>query len=114
MTIVQALTSYSGRMSRFQFWNKGVAPLFFATVIPFAVLAVLYGPPLLITGWSAAFSIALLWFQLPLWVKRAHDRNHSAWFLLISLIPVIGWLWLFIELGFFRGNAGANRFGPSP
>lgn len=114
MTTLQALTSYSGRMGRSQFWSKGIAPLVLAAIIPFTVLAVLYGPPLLITGWSAAFSMGLLWFQLPLWVKRAHDRNHSAWFLLISLVPVIGWLWLFIELGFIRGNADANRFGPSP
>jgi uncharacterized membrane protein YhaH (DUF805 family) len=111
MTIVHALTSYSGRMSRQEFWGKGIAPLFLATIIPFIVLAVLYGPPLLISGWSAAFSMALLWFQLPVWVKRAHDRNHSGWLLLIWLVPVIGWLWLFVELGFMRGNPDGNRFG---
>jgi uncharacterized membrane protein YhaH (DUF805 family) len=45
-------------------------------------------------------------------IKRFHDRDKSGWFVLISFIPVIGPIWLLIELGFLRGSAGDNRFGP--
>lgn len=110
MTILHALTSYSGRMSPSEYWIKGMLPLFLATLPLAGVLTFFFGPPLIVEGWSVALSMALLSFDLPLCVKRAHDRNHSAWFLLILLIPVIGWLWLFIELGFVRGTQGANRF----
>jgi uncharacterized membrane protein YhaH (DUF805 family) len=48
------------------------------------------------------------------YVKRCHDRDHSGWFLLVGLIPVVGWIWLFIEVGCLRGTIGPNRFGPDP
>jgi hypothetical protein len=43
-------------------------------------------------------------------VKRYHDRGKSgAWFL-ICLIPYIGAIWQFVELGFLRGEAGTNKY----
>ena len=47
-------------------------------------------------------------------IKRCHDRNRTGWFVLIGLIPVIGGIWLLVELGCLRGISGANRFGPDP
>lgn len=47
-------------------------------------------------------------------IKRCHDRDRSGWFVLASLIPVVGPIWVLIELGFLRGTAGPNRFGPDP
>ena len=46
--------------------------------------------------------------------KRWQDRNKSAWWAFIHLVPVIGVLWTFVELGFFRGTTGKNRFGLDP
>lgn len=46
--------------------------------------------------------------------KRWHDRNKSAWWAFIHLVPIIGVLWTFVELGFFRGTTGKNRFGLDP
>ena len=43
--------------------------------------------------------------------KRWHDRNKSAWWAFIHLVPVIGVLWTFVECGFFKGTTGRNRFG---
>ena len=31
-----------------------------------------------------------------------------------DLVIVAIWLWFFIELGFFRGTAGPNAYGPDP
>jgi uncharacterized membrane protein YhaH (DUF805 family) len=33
---------------------------------------------------------------------------------LIVLIPIIGAIWILIELGFLVGTPGPNRFGPLP
>ncbi len=44
-------------------------------------------------------------------VKRWHDRNKSAWWAFIHLVPIIGSVWTFVECGFFRGTTGENRFG---
>jgi uncharacterized membrane protein YhaH (DUF805 family) len=74
---------------------------------PFAMLLPWVWGPLTAVG------IALLWTWICIFAKRCHDRNRSAWFLLLSLIPVVG-LWVFIELVFFRGSPDLNRFGPPP
>ena len=46
------------------------------------------------------------------YIKRFHDRDKSGWWVLIGLIPIIGGIWLLIELGFLKGTPGPNRFGP--
>jgi uncharacterized membrane protein YhaH (DUF805 family) len=43
-------------------------------------------------------------------VKRCRDRDHSGWFLLLGLIPILN-LWPLIELGFLAGTDGPNRYG---
>jgi uncharacterized membrane protein YhaH (DUF805 family) len=63
---------------------------------------------------SAIIGLVLLWPSLAVYTKRWHDRNKSGWWTLIALIPVIGGLWLLIELGFLKGTAGANQYGPDP
>jgi uncharacterized membrane protein YhaH (DUF805 family) len=55
-----------------------------------------------------------LWIGLVLSVKRWHDRNKSGWWVLVNLVPVVGWLWQLIECGFLRGTTGPNRFGQDP
>ncbi len=54
------------------------------------------------------------WATIAINVKRWHDRNKSGWWMLIYIIPMIGPLWFFIELGFLPGTDAANRFGPVP
>ena len=46
-------------------------------------------------------------------VKRCHDGDRSGWFLLLWLVPIVGQVWVLIELGFLPGTAGPNRFGPN-
>jgi uncharacterized membrane protein YhaH (DUF805 family) len=47
-------------------------------------------------------------------VARLHDRGHSAWWLLWMLVPVVGWILLFVQNGFLAGDGGPNRYGPAP
>lgn len=44
-------------------------------------------------------------------VKRWHDLDRSGWMVLVSFVPIIGFLVNLVCLGFLRGTAGANRFG---
>jgi uncharacterized membrane protein YhaH (DUF805 family) len=44
-------------------------------------------------------------------IKRWHDRDKSGWWMLITLVPIIGAIWLLIELGFLKGTPGPNQFG---
>ena len=46
-------------------------------------------------------------------VRRLHDTNHSGWWFLVGLIPVIGALML-LALMMRESDPGENRFGPNP
>jgi uncharacterized membrane protein YhaH (DUF805 family) len=46
-------------------------------------------------------------------VRRLHDSNRSGWWYFISLVPLIGGIWLFI-LTVLDGTPGPNRFGADP
>jgi uncharacterized membrane protein YhaH (DUF805 family) len=107
------LFSFQGRISRYQYWVLFIVPY---VVLAFAVFALdlITGMYDAKTGFgllSTIFSVLIIWPYLAIHVKRCHDRDRSGWFLLISLIPIVGAIWLFVELGCLRGSIGANRFG---
>lgn len=58
-------------------------------------------------------TLLCLYVSFVLAIKRAHDRNRSGWFVLLYLVPLVQ-LWPTIELLFFRGTVGPNRFGAVP
>jgi uncharacterized membrane protein YhaH (DUF805 family) len=118
------LFSFHGRISRSEYWVKGVLLfgllaciiLFIALVIDAALgnISQNYpndpndrGPIV----FFLFYAFLVLWPGLAIQVKRWHDRDKSGWFVLINLIPIVGAIWSFIELGFMRGTIGANRFG---
>lgn len=70
-----------------------------------------FGHVLNIIAWL--FSIFILIPGLAVSFRRIHDRGRSAWWLLLYIIPLIGWLVLFIM---FLGDSqpGPNRYGPNP
>lgn len=46
-------------------------------------------------------------------VRRLHDSDRTGWWLLISIVPMIGSLVLFVFM-IWAGTRGSNRFGPDP
>lgn len=46
-------------------------------------------------------------------VRRLHDTDRSGWWILISLIPLIGGIILLV-FTIIEGTKGDNRFGPDP
>lgn len=119
MNLVQLLFSFQGRIRRSHWWlgQLGVA-IVASIIVAIAAMAFgrgAYGAP---AGFGAiiAFVVYLvhLWIWLALNLKRYHDRDKSGWWVLIILIPVVGWIWQLIELGFLDGTPGSNKYGPSP
>ena len=110
------LFSFQGRISRYQYWVQ--------FILPYAVLAVVLSVIDVTTGMYSAqagvgllstiFYLLMIWPYLAIHVKRCHDRDRSGWFLLIALIPIVGGIWLFVDLGCLRGSVGDNRFGSDP
>lgn len=62
---------------------------------------------------SAIAGLALLLPSLAVTVRRLHDTDRSGWWVLISLIPLIGAIVLLFFLA-SKGTLGVNRFGQPP
>ncbi|HEU0164102.1 MAG TPA: DUF805 domain-containing protein [Thermomicrobiales bacterium] len=59
------------------------------------------------------FAIAaavLLLISLSVSARRWHDLGKSAWWSLISIVPIVGSLYVFVMLGFVAGSEGPNRY----
>lgn len=97
-----------GRLPRKAFWLYGVLTLLGLNLLLTVLLRVAGAPP---GGTDVAVNLLLLWPAIAVSVKRWHDRDKSGWWMLVNLIPLVGWIWALVENGFLPGSAGANRFG---
>lgn len=94
--------SYKGRVNRKRYLLSGLllTPIcLFAGFVPDS-----YGIIALV------FAIFGGYMGLMVSIKRAHDRNRSGHFCWLFLVPILS-LWPAIELMFFKGTSGTNRFG---
>jgi uncharacterized membrane protein YhaH (DUF805 family) len=133
----------SGRINRAKYWlslfKLSIAGLLGAVVL---FTAADLAAPLFVIMVIIVFVPWLLW-GLAIHTERLHDRDKSAWWLMIfCLIPgvlgqlaAVAWfagpagpllhyalalggfaltIWGFVEIGCLRGTAGSNTYGPDP
>lgn len=105
---------FSGRSHRKEFWMFVLFNIIIACVLGFIdnfVIGVPVGSNLgYLTG---AYSLITMIPCIALSVRRLHDTDHTGWWLLINIIPVLGffWLtWLFCK----ESDHAPNRFGAEP
>jgi uncharacterized membrane protein YhaH (DUF805 family) len=110
------LLSIQGRIPRSTYWLKFFLPAVVLGIIANVLDSVLgtsspegYGGVI-----SGLYGLVLIWPSIATGVKRLHDRDMSGWWMLIQLIPVIGFLFWLIVIGILKGTTGPNRFGPDP
>lgn len=105
------LLGVQGRLSRRTFWWVGVVGLGLAQLYLWALFDIAGTSPSFADGLSSAL---VLWPVIAVTAKRWHDRDRSAWWVLINLVPVLGTLWTLLQCGLLRGTDGPNRFGADP
>jgi len=106
--------SPQGRVNRKQLWLYLVLPAVVVSIILSIIDASIgtVDPESGLGLLSGLWSLIVLIPAIIVYIKRFHDRDKSGWWVLIGLIPIIGALWLLVELGFLKGTDGPNRFGP--
>lgn len=62
---------------------------------------------------NGIYTLAVLLPSLGVLARRLHDTNRSAWWILIGLVPVVGFIVL-IVFTVMEGNQGDNQYGPDP
>jgi uncharacterized membrane protein YhaH (DUF805 family) len=135
--------SFQGRMGRLGYWRAQLIGLVIASVIWVGglLLATSTGVGAFSAIGLAGWPIALL-IQVAALFRRLHDRNKSAWWLLIfyaspiavsamiqapgsarmpplllillALASLVIVVWCLVELGFLRGTRGPNKYGADP
>jgi len=68
---------------------------------------------IIFAGISGIIILLLLIPALAVTVRRFHDINKSGWFVLLQIIPFIGWIIILVML-IEKGTEGKNRFGDYP
>jgi len=121
MAIKQAFRNgfvYRGRASRSAYWWFAL----FQGIVSFALQLILLIPLAASHGGSGAgvpialiilipASIYLGLVGLALWVRRLHDTDRSAWWLLIGLVPLVGPVVLLV-FTLLEGTPSPNRYQP--
>jgi len=91
---------FDGRAARSEFW-------WFALFTFLVSLAL----GIVSQSLSSLFSLAVLLPSLAVGSRRLHDTDRSAWFLLLWLVPVIGWIILIVWA--IQEGKEPNRFSAS-
>ncbi|HKJ43372.1 MAG TPA: DUF805 domain-containing protein [Sunxiuqinia sp.] len=114
LKVLKQYADFSGRARRKEYWMFVLFNILFAIValildnllgltvgkLPYGVFYFLYSLVVLIPGLAVS-------------VRRLHDIGKSGWMILISLIPIVGGIWLLILL-VSDSKPGENEYGPNP
>ena len=105
--VAQKYADFNGRAGRPEYWWFYLFNLLLTLAA--SLVGQFAGESLgrILTG---VIGLGLLAPSLAVCVRRLHDTNRSGWWLLIALIPVLGWIWLFV-LMLIKGDEGANNYG---
>ena len=107
LDVLKKYAVFSGRAGRPEFWWFELC-----NVIAYAVLAIIGRVVLGSSGIALGYlyGLAVLLPSLGVSIRRLHDTNRSGWWVLIGLIPVVGWIVLIVFYA-SSGTAGPNQFG---
>jgi uncharacterized membrane protein YhaH (DUF805 family) len=111
--------TFSGRARRKEYW------MFYLFNIIFLLVAALLDNLLgltIDTGYGGAlpygwiymlYAFAVLLPGLAVFIRRLHDLGKSGWWIFISLIPLVGGIWLLVLMA-TDSQPGQNQYGLNP
>ncbi len=130
--------NFSGRSRRSEYWMAAVANYLIALIASIVFGAMIiseiegiidvlefkdaFNIPIKFSDFGSlgVFAVIMLIYALiifipalSLQVRRLHDTGKSGWFLLISFVPMIGGILLFVFM-VLDSTPGANKYGPNP
>ena len=105
--ILKKYAEFNGRARRREFWMFFLANVIAGTLV--GIIAGIIRVPFL----SMLYSLAVIVPNIAISIRRMHDINKSGFWILVGIIPLVGWIW-FIILAVQEGAKGSNAYGPDP
>lgn len=107
LNVLKNYAGFSGRARRKEYWMF--------VLFNFIVAAVLAGIGVAIDTQIpyAIYLVAVLVPAIAVMVRRLHDTGRSGWWILISLVPLVGGIVLLVFLA-SDGKPEANAYGENP
>jgi uncharacterized membrane protein YhaH (DUF805 family) len=106
--VLKKYTVFDGRAHRTEYWMF----VLFNVIITIALGLIdrLLGISGVLSG---IYGLAVLIPGIAVGIRRLHDTNRSGWWLLISLVPVIGTIVLIVFM-VQDSQPDTNQYGPNP
>ncbi len=112
--VLKNYATFSGRARRKEYWMFFLISALISIVLTLLdILLGTYSVEYEAGLFSGLYSLLILIPSIAVVVRRLHDTDRSGWWILISLIPLIGVLVLFVFMC-LDSQPGTNRFGVNP
>ena len=113
-TCLSKYVDFSGRARRSEYWYFALFSFLVGIVtnILDAVVGTDYDGATSGGLINTVVSLALFLPSLAVGVRRLHDIDKSGWWILIGIIPIIGWI--LIIVWFCTDSKADNKYGPNP
>jgi uncharacterized membrane protein YhaH (DUF805 family) len=105
--VLENYANFQGRARRAEFWWFALA-----NIIVFVVLGILTAIASIFVVLEIVVGLALIVPSIAVAVRRLHDTDKSAWFLLLYLVPFVGGI-IMIVLYALDSTRGTNQYGIS-
>lgn len=108
LKVLKNYVGFQGRARRKEYWMYILFNVIISIVI--SILESFLHLSSLLTG---LYSLFVLLPLIALGIRRLHDTGRSGWWLLINLIPLIGYI-IFLVFLFQDSQENDNQYGPNP
>ena|SRR3989339_1642209 len=115
LTVLKKYAKFNGRSRRAEYWYFTLFNAIICIILSIIDVLVISNSGTKITFGilSSIYSLAVLIPSIAVSIRRLHDIGKSGWMIFISLIPLIGSIWLLV-LMVTNGNPGENKYGSDP
>lgn len=108
LKVLKNYVGFSGRSRRMEYWMFMLVNIIISVVL--VILDAILETSSLLNG---LYSLAVLLPSIAVTVRRLHDIGRSGWWILISLIPLVGAIILLV-FTCLDSEPHDNEYGPNP
>jgi uncharacterized membrane protein YhaH (DUF805 family) len=111
LTVLKKYAVFNGRARRKEYWYFILFSIIVSVILSIldAILLSMGAPGVT----SVLYSLAVILPSLGVMIRRLHDTGRSGWWVLINIIPIIGFI-IFLVFAVQDSQPEANQYGENP